>query len=162
MLSIIVAFDQNRLIGKDNKMPWHFKEDLRYFKEVTIGHKVVMGRKTFESIVSYIGGPLPERDNIVLSRNLFPNDEVESFKSIDDFLNVYKDHDEEVFIIGGKTIYEQLLPFAKRLYITHIEQEYEGDTYFPNVNYDQYIKLNERQSGVLRFCVYERRIKDEQ
>jgi dihydrofolate reductase len=129
-LSIVVAIDENRLIGKDNKLPWHLPADLVYFKKITTGKSIVMGRKTYDSI----GRPLPNRRNIVISRNsktLITGCEVLS--SIDDVLSITKDEDE-VMIIGGASLCEQLLPQVSRLYITKIEGKFDGDVYFPEYN----------------------------
>ena len=130
-LSIVVAMDENRLIGKDNKLPWHLPADLAYFKKITTGKSIVMGRKTYDSI----GRPLPNRRNIVISRNsktLITGCEV--ITSIDEVLSITKDEDE-VMIIGGASLCEQLLPQVSRLYITKIEGEFDGDVYFPE--YDE-------------------------
>lgn len=154
MLSIIVAFDKNQLIGNDNKMPWHYPEDLQYFKEVTSGRKVVMGSNTFHSIMGYLNKPLPNRESIVLTRKNHIHDEVKVFNSIDELLK--QNYEEEVFIIGGKTIYEQILPYVDRLYITHINNEFEGNVYFPVINWNKWEKVKEDNKGELSFCVYER------
>ena len=111
-LSIIVAMSKNRVIGKDNKMPWHLSNDLKNFKKITIGKTIVMGRLTYDSI----GKPLPERKNIVLSRNLIdPN--VFIFDNFEEVLNFTKDEDE-VFIIGGQDIYSHTIDKVNKLYLT--------------------------------------------
>ena len=130
-LSIVVAMDENRLIGKDNKLPWHLPADLAYFKKITTGKSIVMGRKTYDSI----GRPLPNRRNIVISRNsktLITGCEV--ITSIDEVLSITKDEDE-VMIIGGASLCEQLLHQVSRLYITKVEGKFDGDVYFPK--YDE-------------------------
>ena len=125
---MIAAMANNRVIGKDNDMPWHMPADLKHFKAVTMGKPVVMGRKTFESI----GRPLPGRTNVVVTRNSeWQAEGVEVVSSTDEALNVLKDVDE-VMIIGGGKIYEQMLPLATTLYLTFIELEVEGDTQFPD------------------------------
>ena len=130
-LSIVVAMDENRLIGKDNKLPWHLPADLAYFKKITMGKSIVMGRKTYDSI----GRPLPNRRNIVISRNLKTLiTGCEVLSSIDDVLSITEDEDE-VMIIGGASLCEQLLPQVSRLYITKIEGKFDGDIYFPE--YDE-------------------------
>ncbi|MDF2699329.1 MAG: dfrA [Haloplasmataceae bacterium] len=162
MLSIIVAFDKNQLIGKSNIMPWHYKEDLKYFKEKTMGKKVVMGSNTFNSILSYNNKPLPGRKNIVITRNIAKYNEysdIECFDQISNFLNTYQNVNEEIFIIGGKAIYEQFINYVNRLYITHINKEFEGDTYFPKFNYADFDLINQNEIGELNFCVYERKVK---
>jgi dihydrofolate reductase len=126
-LSIIVAMDDNRLIGKENTLPWHLPADLGYFKRTTIGKTVLMGRKTYSSI----GRPLPQRRNIVISRNAdFIAEGCELVESIDEALLLTK-NDDEVMIMGGSSFYEQMLPLVDRLYITEIEGEFKGDAYFP-------------------------------
>ena len=129
-LSIVVAMDENRLIGKDNKLPWHLPADLAYFKKITTGKSIVMGRKTYDSI----GRPLPNRRNIIISRNLKTLiTGCEVITSIDEVLSITKDEDE-VMIIGGASLCEQLLPQVSRLYITKIEGKFDGDVYFPEYN----------------------------
>ncbi|GGP79579.1 type 3 dihydrofolate reductase [Shewanella ulleungensis] len=126
-IAMIAAMANNRVIGKDNKMPWHLPEDLRHFKAMTLSKPVIMGRKTFESI----GRPLPGRHNIVISRNpLLTIDGVTCVTDFDAALNVAGDC-EEVVVIGGGQLYEQLLPQADVLYLTMIDLDVEGDTHFP-------------------------------
>lgn len=135
-LSIIVAMDTNQLIGKNNALPWHLPADLAYFKKTTIGKTVLMGRKTYQSI----GFALPNRRNIVISRNAdFQTQNCEVVSSIDDALILTK-NDDEVMVMGGASFYEQMLPSADRLYITQIESEFEGDTYFPAFNRDDFVE----------------------
>jgi dihydrofolate reductase len=130
-LSIIVAMDDNHLIGKDNGLPWHLPADLAFFKKVTTGHSIVMGRKTYDSI----GRPLPNRRNLVITRSANVSIEgCEVFNSIDSALQSAKE-EEEVLVIGGANLCKQVLDQADRLYITHIEGVFEGDTYFPD--YDE-------------------------
>lgn len=131
MLSIVVAMGRNRVIGNNNKMPWHLPRDLQHFKETTIGHTIIMGRKTFESI----GRPLPNRKNIVITTNeqIHLPETVEKINDIQTVLNWNQDHpDEEYFIIGGGMIYKQMLPYADRLHITLIDHDFQGDTFFPD------------------------------
>ncbi|SFF98566.1 dihydrofolate reductase [Sporolactobacillus nakayamae] len=160
MISFLLAMDRNQLIGIKNELPWHLPNDLRYFKKKTLGHPVVMGRKTFDSI----GKPLPGRENIVLTHNpYFSEDHVTTFSSVDAFLKSGTAYGHEYFIIGGAGIFKAFLPFADRLYITHIDAEFEGDTYFTGFNSDEW-RLVSRVPGVLdrknifphEFDVYER------
>ncbi len=126
-LSIIVAMDDNGLIGKDNALPWHLPADLGYFKQTTLGKTVLMGRKTHESI----GKPLPNRRNVVISRNpAFQAPGCEVIGSIDAALALSKD-EAEVMVMGGASFYQQMLPMADRLYITEVDGVFEGDAYFP-------------------------------
>lgn len=129
MLSIIVAHDKNRLIGNKNKLPWFLPADLRYFKEKTTGHAVIMGRKTFESI----GKPLPGRKNIILSKQNLHIDGAEVINDLN-ILEKYKQENQNYFILGGSTIYEQTLPLADYLYVTYIDHAFEGDAYFPEID----------------------------
>ena len=157
MFSMIVAFDTNKLIGKDNKIPWYYPEDLKYFKEITWGKIVVMGSKTYESIINRLNKPLPNRHSIVITRKKEKYPEVETYSSIECFINKYRNTNEEIFIIGGKQIYQQLIDYASKLYITHINEEYIGDTYFPDYNQADFKLISEKTNNKLRFAVYERR-----
>ncbi len=158
-LSIIVAMDENRLIGKNNAIPWHFSKDLRYFKRVTEGHKVVMGRKTYESILKTLKTPLPNRENLVFSRTKESIEGATIIRDAGEYFKQAKEKDEEIFIIGGARIYHLALPYADRLYITHIEGEYKGDAYFPEIDMSLFEKTKEDKDGPLEFAVYERKSK---
>ncbi|HHU55554.1 MAG TPA: dihydrofolate reductase [Acholeplasmataceae bacterium] len=154
MINIIVAISKNNVIGKNNDIPWHYPEDLKYFKKVTMGKKVLMGSKTFQSIINRLGKPLPGRTNIVVTRN-----ETFSYPGvivINDLEKYLKDEKDEIFIIGGSSIYSQTLPFADKLYITHIDKDFDGDTFFPEVNYQNYDLIEKRVQGELTFCIYQR------
>ena len=134
IISIIAAMDRNRLIGNDNQLPWHLPADFAYFKSVTMGKPIIMGRKTYESI----GKPLPGRSNIVLTRN--PDIKFEGVECVDSFaeaLALVADA-EEVMVIGGSTIYEMLLPQVNRLYFTYVDAEFEGDAWFPEFDNNQW------------------------
>jgi dihydrofolate reductase len=159
MISIIVAYANNRVIGKNGKIPWHIPNDSQHFKRITSGYTIVMGRKTFESI----GHPLPHRRNIVLTSSTtfaFPN--VEVVHSMDDVLAI--SNVDNVFIIGGEKVYQQFLDVAERLYITEIAFEVEGDTFFPEWDRQSFTLLS-AQAGVLNdqntlphtFFIYERK-----
>ena len=128
IISMVAAMAANRVIGKDNKMPWHLPADLRHFKQVTMGKPVVMGRKTFESI----GRVLPGRHNIVISRSI-PNDKkgADWVSSLDQAFALLQQQ-AEVMVIGGGEIYRQCLPLAHRLYLTEIALQTQGDAYFPD------------------------------
>lgn len=137
-LSMIVAMDDNQLIGNNNALPWHLPADLGYFKKVTTGKTVLMGRKTHESI----GRPLPNRRNVIVSRNAnFEAQGCEVVSSIDAALELAKD-DDEVMVMGGASFYEQMLPSVDRLYITYIEGSYEGDAYFPEFNKEAFKQIS--------------------
>ncbi|NOX99556.1 MAG: dihydrofolate reductase [Verrucomicrobia bacterium] len=125
-LKAIAAMASNRVIGKDGKLPWHLPEDFRWFKKLTMGHPIVMGRKTCESI----GRPLPGRRNIVLSRQW--EDAPEGFELVNS-VRALEDLglEEEAFLIGGAVLYEKLLPNCEEFYLSFIFEEYQGDAYFP-------------------------------
>ncbi len=145
MLSIIVAVAKNNVIGKDNKLIWHLPEDLKRFRNLTTGHTIIMGRKTFESL----GRVLPNRKHIVLTNNSNMKIEDENVEVIDDvkLLESYINSEEENFIIGGATIYGLLMPYANKMYITEINQEFEGDVYFPQIDSEVWQEV-EREKGI--------------
>jgi len=139
IISLIAAMDKNRLIGSNNGMPWHLPADFKHFKEVTMGKPVIMGRKTFESI----GRPLPGRKNIVISRSGFTADGVVSADSIDMAIQLSGDVDE-VMIIGGANLYQQMIEKADRMYLTHVEAECEGDAWFPEIDLSEWNVINQK------------------
>ena len=145
MLSIIVAVAKNNVIGKDNKLIWHLPEDLKRFKRLTTGHTIIMGRKTFESL----GRVLPNRKHIVLCNDAEMNIDDENVEVIDsiDKIEKYENSEEENFVIGGASIYKLLLPKASKLYITKINQEFDGDVYFPEIDENDW-KIVEREKGI--------------
>lgn len=132
-LSLIVAMTKNHVIGKDNQMPWHLPADLTWFRQNTTGKPVIMGRKTFQSI----GRPLPKRINIVLSRSPFEQKGIvwkDSFESAVDFVK----EADEIMLIGGGELFKQYLPQADKLYLTEIQTELEGATFFPEIDWNQW------------------------
>lgn len=135
-ISIIVALAKNRAIGKNGDLIWHLSNDLKHFKEVTSGHTVIMGYKTYASLPGKKA--LPKRRNIIISSHL--TEAPEGFEVANSILDTMKMvyNEEEVFIIGGGMIYEQFLPMADLLYLTKIDKDYEADTFFPIINYDRY------------------------
>lgn len=156
MVNLIVAIAKNNVIGIGNKLPWHYKEDLQYFKDTTLNKTVIMGEATFKSILSYLNKPLPNRKSVVASLDGFSYPGVETTDDIIEFLKEFP-KEEEIFIIGGKIIYDLTLDIADRLYITHIDKEYKGDVFFKEIDYSKYNKIKEHISGELKFSVYERR-----
>lgn len=133
MISMIVATSNNNAIGKNNSLLWHISEDLKRFKEITSGHKMIMGRKTFESLP----GILPNRHHIILTRdNNFnvDSDKVSIIHDIDEVIKNYKNSSEEVFIIGGGEIYNLFMPYADKLYLTKVQKDFDADTFFPQIN----------------------------
>ncbi|MGP8307135.1 type 3 dihydrofolate reductase [Vibrio sp. YIC-376] len=158
LISMIAAMADNRIIGKDNQMPWHLPADFVWFKRCTMGKPVVMGRKTYESI----GRPLPGRLNIVISSDDSLSIEgVETVTSIEQALEVAGDV-EEIMIIGGGSIYAACLPMANKLYVTHIEAAIDGDTQFPDwgsefrETYSEAYKADEKNAYNMRFTVLEK------
>ncbi len=134
MISIIVAVANDRVIGNNNQLLWHITEDMRYFRQVTSGHAVVMGRKTYDSI----GRPLPNRHNVVITRQDISLEGCSVVHSLEEALEMLKG-EEEIFIIGGAQIYSLALPLADRLYITRVENSYQGDTHFPQWEGEEWI-----------------------
>lgn len=129
IISLVVAMDRNGLIGRNNQLPWRLPADLRYFKEITMGKSIVMGRITFESI----GRPLPGRKNIVLTRNVdYTASGCIITHSIEEALEAAGEG--EVMVVGGAILYRQLIAKANRIYLTEIDTTFDGDTYFPNIN----------------------------
>lgn len=142
-VALIAAFAQNLVVGINNSLPWHLPEDLKYFKRTTSGKAIIMGRKTYESI----GRPLPNRTNIVVSRNAtFSAEGVVVVASLEAAIKHAEDVNtingvDEVMIIGGAAIYEASLPLADRLYLTHVHANVEGDAYFPSVDFSQWLEV---------------------
>ncbi len=151
-LALVAAVDANMTIGLEGHMPWHFPEDLRYFKQLTLGHDVIMGRVTFEAI----GRPLPGRRNMVVSRNAaWQHAGCEVFSSLK--AAIAASEDALPFIIGGATLYAESMPLATDLYLTHIDQAFDGDRFFPDLDASWHC-VSERpsDSAPLRFCHYQR------
>lgn len=136
IISIVVAISENNAIGKDNKLLWHLPNDLKHFKEITTGHTVIIGRKTFDSV----GKPLPNRRNIVISRKNIPIIGCEVVNSIKQAFELCKD-ESEVFIVGGAEIYKQSIAFAHIIYLTIVHQIFEADTFFPEINKKQWTEI---------------------
>ncbi|MEO1434782.1 MAG: dihydrofolate reductase, partial [Bacteroidota bacterium] len=128
-ISIIVAQTENRVIGKDNDIPWYLPADLKYFKKVTTGHHIIMGRKCYESI----GRPLPNRANVILTRRMdFHAEGCIVTHSLEEALDIARRNEEtEAFIIGGGEIYNLAMPLVDQIYLTQVHTELEGDIYFP-------------------------------
>ena len=145
MLSIIVAIANENVIGKDNQLIWHLPEDLKRFKEITSGHNIIMGRKTFESL----GRVLPNRKHIILCNDMEMNIDNENVEILDDIskLDKYINSDEESFIIGGATIYKLLMPYANKMYITKIDESFEGDVWFPEIKEEEW-KAISKEKGI--------------
>jgi dihydrofolate reductase len=156
---LIAAVAENGVIGDDGGMPWHYPADLRRFREATMGHPVVLGRRTYESIVAEIGEPLPGRTNVVLStRDLdLPSGTVLA-GSVEAALEAARaaPGGGTVYVAGGATVYEQFLPYADRLLLTEIPESTDGDTRFPNWSTEEWAEVSREREGELAFVTYER------
>lgn len=140
MLSIIVAKAKNNTIGKNNKLLWHISDDLKRFKKITTGHTIIMGRKTFESLEKV----LPDRKHIIFSQNpdFKVNDEhveiVHSMLQIQEYI----ESEEENFVIGGAMIYNLLMPYVSKMYVTEIDKEFDGDAFFPRISSEKWKEVS--------------------
>ncbi|MBN8207637.1 dihydrofolate reductase [Bacillus sp. NTK071] len=160
MISFLLAMDEQNLIGKNNDLPWHIPADLAYFKKMTTGKPIVMGRKTFESI----GKALPGRENYLISRKDLEYEGVTVLHSIEEFFELTRNQEKEWFVIGGAEIYRQILPHADRLYITEIHESFEGDTYFPTFSKEEWKETSrekhlkdDRNKYEFDFVIYDRK-----
>ncbi|MBJ7380090.1 MAG: dihydrofolate reductase [Polynucleobacter sp.] len=143
VISMIVARSRNHVIGNNNQIPWKISADLQFFKKITMGFPIVMGRKTWESI----GRPLPGRQNVVISRN--PQLELKGAdlaSSLEDALDLLEGH-EKIFLIGGQQLFEQAFPLAKELFVTEIDIEVKGDTFFEILNPDEWKEVERIQAS---------------
>lgn len=157
---IAAVAEKNRVIGVDMDLPWHLPEDLKRFKRLTTGYPLLMGRRTFESILHQFGGPLPNRRNVVLTRRgeIPGHPGIETYASADEALEALAE-EPVVFIGGGAALYEAFLPRADRLELTLVEGDYEGDTFFPPFEHlvgPVFEVTKEEQGGGYRFVTYER------
>jgi dihydrofolate reductase len=152
-----VAVADNLVIGSDNELPWYFPEDLKRFKEITLGKTVVMGRKTYDSIVKRLGKPLPGRKNVVITRQAdykVPQG-VLVFGSLEQAFEALKN--EDLYIIGGEQIFKLALPYAEKMYMTHIHGNYPGDAYFVKIDWSQWDKIQEERNFKFAFAVYQKK-----
>lgn len=155
MKALIAAYDRNRLIGKDGKMPWYIDGELRRFRELTTGNAVIMGRKTLEAI----GKPLPDRVNIVISKDK-SFDGCIMARSFKEALDIAEKSGKNIYIAGGGTVYKAALDIVDRMYITEIDAEFDGDTYFPGFDENMFTKtIDETVPGKIpyTYVTYERR-----
>ncbi|MGH8495044.1 MAG: dihydrofolate reductase [Gammaproteobacteria bacterium] len=137
MLSIVVAMDENGLIGADNGLPWHLPADLKHFKALTMGHPILMGRRTHESI----GRPLPGRQNLVLTRRA--GYRADGCTVVNSLKQAYETaHGQELMVIGGAKVYEAVLPAARRIYLTRVHHRFEGDTFFPQTDWEAWREID--------------------
>jgi dihydrofolate reductase len=154
MLEIVVGYDEKRLIGNGSELPWHIPDDLKHFKNLTSGNRIIMGRKTYESI----GRLLPNRENIILSRTKeYRVDGALVVSDIKELLQILDDNKKN-FIIGGAKIYKELLPFTDKLHISHIKGTYKGDVYFPEVNWELFDIVEEVEYKDFVYRQYIRKI----
>jgi dihydrofolate reductase len=145
-IALLVAVARNRVIGRDNKLPWHLSEDLKRFKRLTLGKPVIMGRKTYDSIIDQLGKILPDRENIVITRNAnFNAPGCKVATSVRQAIEMAGDA-EEIFVIGGGQIFEETLPIADRVYMTWVHADVPGDAYFPEVDWSKWT-ISYRQMG---------------
>ena len=156
--SIIAAIGKNNELGKDNDLIWHLPNDLKFFKETTTGKTIIMGRRTFESLPRM----LPNRHHIVLSSSTDFPDEVEVFSSLEELLKKYKESNEEIFIIGGASIYKLFLDYSNKMYLTEIDASCEDATaFFPKFEYDEWnreiLKENEDDGIKYKHVLYTRK-----
>jgi len=152
-ISLIVAISENGVIGNQNVLPWHLPEELRYFKKITLNKPIIMGRKTFESMGSK---PLPKRRNIILTHSDMQVPNCWVVRSVQEAL-VAAGHCEEVIVIGGAKVYTRFLPLVSRIYLTIVHQQCVGDTYFPEVNWEQWEKVLEQEMNGFTTKIFDRR-----
>ncbi|AXK51278.1 dihydrofolate reductase [Spiroplasma alleghenense] len=157
MIKLVWAQTQEGIIGQENKLPWKIPEEMNFFKQYTTGKTIVMGRKTFEAIGSK---PLPNRENIVLSKNgnlVINNENVKIINDIDYLIKRYQNQPNELIVIGGSQIYQMFLPYADKLIVSVIKQNYPGDTIFPRVNWDDFEIYSEIDKDEFVIKKYERK-----
>nr|AIA17870.1 Dihydrofolate reductase [uncultured bacterium] len=157
IISLVAAMSENRVIGIDNKLPWNIPVDMKRFRDITRGHVVVMGRKTFESL----GKPLPQRTNIVITRNRdWTAEGATVVHSLEEALAPYKNSDEEVFVIGGGEIYDRAIEIADRIYLTVVHKNFQGDAYFPefdSAKFDVFHEEKHNEPIPFTFIDYQRK-----
>ncbi|MFT4892738.1 MAG: dihydrofolate reductase [Candidatus Nanohaloarchaea archaeon] len=155
---IIAAVAENGVIGKDGDIPWHYSEDLKHFKQKTTGHSVIMGRKTYFSLPEDFR-PLPDRKNIVLSRsNPELPESVNLANSLEEAWEIAENHSGKAFIIGGAGVYEQAMNESDKMILTRIHQEYEGDTYFPEWDKENWKEIERDDREELSFVEYRKTV----
>lgn len=155
-ISLIAALDKQNVIGKENALPWYLPEDLKRFRKLTTGKTVLMGRKTYDSIINRLGKPLPNRKNVVVTRDsrLKAPEGVIVYNDLNKAISDLKN--EDLFVIGGGQIYAQTIGKADTLYITHVDMEAAGDVYFPKIDSKKWRKVEEEKHEHFSFCMYKR------
>lgn len=155
MINLIWAMTKDNLIGKGNLMPWHIKEDLVYYKNKTAGKTVVMGEETYYSLKGYYKTrPLPYGTIYVASLN--PDLKLDDAIVINDLIGFVTSYKDELWVVGGATIYKLTLPYADRLYISFVKGNYEGDKYFPQIDYSNYKLIWDNETDLVHYTLYER------
>jgi dihydrofolate reductase len=162
-IALIAAVADNRVIGRDGEMPWHFAEDLQYFKRTTTGHPVIVGRRTYETVVAALGEPFPGRTSVVLTtQSLDLPDGALVANSVDEAIDLAEADArargvDTAYVAGGGRVYDQFLPRADRLVLTEIHDAYEGDTRFPAWDRDAWVEVDRDERAAFDFVTYERR-----
>lgn len=155
MINMIWAMDEDRLVGKGDKLPWHIKEDLLYYKSRTEGKNVLMGDTTYYSLKGYYKDkPLPYGKIYVatIDKNL----KIDGVEMVYDLVKFLKTTKEDLFVVGGATIYKISLPYANRLYISFVKGHHEGDRYFPEIDFTKYDLIYEKESDLVKYTIFER------
>ncbi len=159
MINLIWAMDKNQLVGKGDRIPWHIKEDLLYYKSKTNGKTVLMGDTTYYSLKGYYKDkPLPYGKIFVatIDKNLVIDDKLNEVVMVYDLVSFIEKYEEELWVCGGATIYKLSLPYADRLYISFVKGEYEGDRYFPKIDFDKYKLTWKNDTDKVLYTLYER------
>ena len=159
MISLIWAMDENNLVGKGDRIPWHIKEDLLYYKSKTKGQIVLMGDTTYYSLRGYYKDkPLPYGKIYVatIDKDLVINDDKNEIIMVYDLISFLKNNEEDLWVVGGATIYKLSLPYADRLYISFVKGQHEGDRYFPTIDYSKYNLTWENNTELVRYTLFER------
>ena len=153
MLNIIAAMTKDRIIGQDFGIPWNIPEELAHFKDITMGHPIIMGRTTYE----FIKRPLPGRENIVISGELKPIKGITLVDNLEDALNIAGKHNADTFIIGGERLYQDTIDIADKLYLSIIKKEYHGNKFFPEFEKEDYRISTYNKFKDFDFFIYERK-----
>lgn len=158
---IIAAVAENRAIGKDGEIPWYLPQDLKHFKKKTEGHPVIMGRKTFESLPENFR-PLPNRTNIVLTRSDMEKEEIEVAENLEEAYSIAKELDDKVFIIGGASVYEQVLSETDKMILTEVKKDVDGDTFFPKFDRENWEEKERNEYKDFNFVTYTQKTQSRQ
>lgn len=158
MIILVWAMDSKGLIGKQNKLPWHCSEELKYFRSITENKTILMGRKTFSGLINK---PLSQRKTIVVTKKAdfqFLHDNVEVVNDLDTILHYYYNNKvEDLYVCGGAIIFKQAIPLAKKIYVSIMKNQYVGETYFPSINFDDFILVKKTSYKDFDALIYERK-----